>query len=81
MRLAVKWGAMTIALTAMALFTGPSARGAQDPKPLADEKTGIEVGEKAPAFTLKGQDGEEYSLDDLLKKGNVALVFYRSARW
>ena len=37
--------------------------------------------EKAPKFTLKDQEGKERPLDDLLKKGNVALVFYRSADW
>jgi cytochrome oxidase Cu insertion factor (SCO1/SenC/PrrC family) len=46
-----------------------------------DEKTGLKVGTKAPAFTLKSQDGKEHSLDEYLKKGKVALVFYRSASW
>ena len=41
----------------------------------------IEVGQKAPAFSLKDQAGETRSLDDLRKKGPVALVFYRSAKW
>ncbi|CAN5238256.1 hypothetical protein BH10PLA2_BH10PLA2_03220 [soil metagenome] len=45
----------------------------------ADDGPGI--GGKAPAFTLKDQDGKERSLDELLKKGKVALVFYRSASW
>ncbi len=52
---------------------------------LADEpdpdKTGLGVGEKAPDFALKDQQGEEQSLAGLLKQGNVALVFYRSASW
>ena len=39
------------------------------------------IGAKAPSFTLKDQNGKERSLDDWLKKGNVALVFYRSASW
>lgn len=48
----------------------------------AEERTSpVDVGEKAPAFQLKDQNGQEHSLDDLLKKGNVALVFYRSAGW
>ena len=46
-----------------------------------DEKTGLKVGAKAPAFTLKDQAGKERSLEELLKKGKVALVFYRSADW
>jgi hypothetical protein len=55
------------------------------PTALADEpapdKTGLGIGQKAPEFTLKDQEGEERSLSGLLKQGNVALVFYRSASW
>ena len=47
----------------------------------AGEDHGLGIGEKAPRFTLKDQNGKERSLDELLKKGNVALVFYRSASW
>ena len=47
----------------------------------APEKTGLSVGQKAPAFTLKDQNDRDVSLDSLLKKGPVALVFYRSADW
>ena len=47
---------------------------AADPDPLA-------VGQKAPSVKLKDQDGVERSLDDFLKQGKVALVFYRSADW
>ncbi len=39
-----------------------------------------EVGSKA-GFTLKDQRGKICSLDEYLKKGKVALVFYRSADW
>lgn len=46
----------------------------------ADER-GLKPGDKAPAFTLKDQHGRERSLKSLLKQGNVALVFYRSADW
>jgi hypothetical protein len=52
---------------------------AADPAPEA--KTGIKVGEKAPAFKLKDQTGEERELTALLKIGPTALVFYRSASW
>ena len=48
----------------------------------AEERTSpVDVGEKAPAFQLTDQNGQEQSLEGLLKKGNVALVFYRSAGW
>ena len=55
----------------------------QAPAPAAppDQKASVEVGAKAPAFTLKDQDGKERSLDQFLKKGTVAVVFYRSAKW
>jgi cytochrome oxidase Cu insertion factor (SCO1/SenC/PrrC family) len=46
-----------------------------------EAKTGLRVGTNAPAFTLKDQNGKERTLDEFLKKGKVALVFYRSASW
>jgi len=42
---------------------------------------GLKVGDKAAAFTLKNAAGADVALGDLLKKGPVALVFYRSADW
>lgn len=53
------------------------AGSAQD----ADPKTGINMGQKAPAFQLKDQSGQVHSLDKLLTRGPVALVFFRSASW
>jgi cytochrome oxidase Cu insertion factor (SCO1/SenC/PrrC family) len=47
----------------------------------SEEKTGLKVGVKAPAFTLKDQNGQERTLDEFLQKGKVALVFHRSAGW
>jgi cytochrome oxidase Cu insertion factor (SCO1/SenC/PrrC family) len=61
---------------AASLFLGLAAENAA-----AGEDHGLGIGEKAPRFTLKDQNGKERSLDELLKKGNVALVFYRSASW
>jgi peroxiredoxin len=45
------------------------------------ENTGLPVGQVAPAFRLKDQTGKEVSLESLLKKGPVALVFHRSVDW
>jgi cytochrome oxidase Cu insertion factor (SCO1/SenC/PrrC family) len=45
------------------------------------EKTGLPIGARAPAFTLKDQHGKERTLAEFLQKGKVALVFYRSAGW
>ena len=47
----------------------------------APEKSGLSVGAKAPAFTLEDQKDRAVSLESLLKKGPVALVFFRSADW
>jgi len=41
----------------------------------------VSVGERAPAFSLKDQNGREFSLETLLKQGPVAVVFIRSIDW
>jgi cytochrome oxidase Cu insertion factor (SCO1/SenC/PrrC family) len=64
---------------AFGLLVGAGGVFAADPAP--EEKTGLKVGEKAPDFKLKDQSGKERSLSELLKKSNVAIVFYRSADW
>jgi peroxiredoxin len=46
-----------------------------------EEKAGLPVGQSAPAFTLTDQNGKEVSLESLLKKGPVAVVFHRSVDW
>jgi hypothetical protein len=69
----------TVVLTGSLLPGMLATGGRADDTPA--EKTGLQVGEKAPAFTLKDQNGTERSLDKFLKKGTVALVFYRSASW
>lgn len=42
---------------------------------------GLKIGDRAPGFVLKDQDNRKVSLESLLKKGPVALVFVRSANW
>ena len=68
--------ALVLALLA-ALNVQVKAQG----KPAPEELTGLKVGARAPSFSLKDQQGKERSLDEFLKKGKVALVFYRSADW
>ena len=67
-----------VAVLAVGLTLAANVRAA-DPAP--DEKTGLKVGEKAPAFKLKDQNGKERALEEFVKEGKVALVFYRSASW
>jgi AhpC/TSA family len=64
------------ALVAGLVCPGWSAQGAP-----STEKIGLAVGQKAPGFSLKDHNDRTVSLDALLKKGPVALVFYRSADW
>jgi cytochrome oxidase Cu insertion factor (SCO1/SenC/PrrC family) len=71
---------MALAAAVMALGV-PRAWSQGEGKPAPEEQSGLEVGEKAPKFTLKDQQGNDRSLDEYLKKGKVALVFYRSADW
>jgi cytochrome oxidase Cu insertion factor (SCO1/SenC/PrrC family) len=63
---------------AFSLLSAPSLRAQGKGKPAREGQTGLEVGKKAPKFTLKDQEGNERSLDEFLK---VALVFYHSADW
>ena len=60
--------------------TAPARPAGGSPVPPA-RADALPVGSKAPAFALKDQKGEERTLDGFLKKGKVALVFYRSAKW
>ena len=57
------------------------ARTAEAAAPASPELTGLAVGQKASDFALKDQNDRAVSLASLLKKGPVALVFFRSADW
>lgn len=61
-------------LLAAALLTTPLV--AEEP-----ENAGLAIGEHAPLFTLKDQNSRDVSLEALLKKGPVAVVFHRSVDW
>jgi hypothetical protein len=41
----------------------------------------LKKGATAPSFTLKDQNGQDQSLDAMLKSGKVAVIFHRSADW
>ncbi len=42
-------------------------------------KTALNVGAKMPAFSLKNQNGRTVESGDLLKQGNLVVVFYRGS--
>ena len=59
-----------------------SKRASESTEETNDQNSpGIPVGEKLPEISLPQQDGREVSVQQLLKQGPVALVFYRSAGW
>jgi peroxiredoxin len=64
--------------TAVATFLAISLSIAGEASP---EQIGLPVGKPAPKFTLRDQNDKEVSLDQLLKRGPVAVVFVRSADW
>jgi cytochrome oxidase Cu insertion factor (SCO1/SenC/PrrC family) len=67
--------------TTVVLLAVATAWSQDKGKPAPEEQTGLTVGTKAPKFTLKDQQGRDCSLDEYVKNGKVALVFYRSADW
>ena len=71
---------IALGLAILLLFTA-NLRAQGEGKPAPEELTGLKVGEPAPKFTLKDQEGRERSVDEFLTKAKVALVFYRSADW
>ena len=74
-------------VAALAIVLGLIAAGTtygdekKEPDKKKKEVPGLKVGVKAPAFKLKDQSDKDVALSDILKKGPVALVFYRSASW
>jgi len=46
-----------------------------------DLKTGPQIGDTAPDFTLPDQFGQQHSLQGLMGKNGLLLVFTRSADW
>jgi len=59
----------------LAIVSGTMVAAAEEEQPR------VNVGDTAPAFTLKDQNGAEAPLADLLADKPTALVFYRSADW
>jgi cytochrome oxidase Cu insertion factor (SCO1/SenC/PrrC family) len=65
------------AFVAILVLGGVSSLHAASPS----SEIGLAIGQKAPDFTLVDQTGERRSLESLLEKGKLAIVFYRSADW
>ena len=63
---------------ALMMLVAASAKAAEGALTPARE---IAVGQRAPSFSLKDQNEREYSLEAMIKKGPVAVVFIRSIDW
>lgn len=68
---------LALALLVLAFYRGPILRQlraeTQEAGPPAPK---IKVGETAPDFTLKDQNGKDVALKDFRGKKNVVLAFY-----
>jgi peroxiredoxin len=73
--LALAW--LGLAATAAAGSAGTAAAAATS----TPQEVGLAVGQQAPDFALKDQYGRTVSLESLLQKGPVAVVFFRSGDW
>ncbi len=71
----------SVARAGFIAFSATIALAQAGAKAAPDKPSGLKVGSPAPRFSLKDQAGRIRTLDDLLKEGKVALVFYRSAEW
>lgn len=62
------------------LFCGLLAAQAFSQKTAEEaSKSALNVGKKIPSFTLMNEKNESVSSEELLKEGNLVLVFYRGA--
>ena len=66
-----------LCLLAVALLS----TGLNEARAATTEDAGLPIGRRASAFALKDQNNKEVSLEGLLKKGPVAVVFVRSSEW
>jgi len=66
---------LVLALLLAGFFTLPAARAQQQPKPEIAH-TFLKVGDVAPDFTLRSDQGQTVKLSDFRAKKNVILAFY-----
>lgn len=67
---------MKIIVLSLGLLIGWNM-GAQNDYRIAEEATGLKVGDTVQNFTAQGLDVEKFELNSALKKGPIVLVFYR----
>ena len=73
----MSWSALT--LVAGLLTAAPQSPAAR--RPIDVSKLGPQVGERAPDFSLKDQNGKGWTLQSIMGSKGAMLVFFRSANW
>ncbi len=71
----LRWGRPIALMSALLMLAAAPACAQEQNEP------GVKVGEDAPAFTMKDQEGKDVTLKSLLEEKPTALVFHRSAEW
>jgi cytochrome oxidase Cu insertion factor (SCO1/SenC/PrrC family) len=72
---------ITVLVVCSAIASVSTQQSAQ-PAALPDvQKLGPQVGARVPEFTLQDQDGRSRTLQSLMGRNGLMLVFYRSADW
>ncbi len=75
---------MRVSVAILLLLGIVSVAGGQENPPIQQavpQSAGLQVGQKAPAFTLLDQFGHEQSNDTLKGSKGIVILFFRSADW
>ncbi len=72
--------ASTVAILAAALIVQVPV-GAQPRQKIDVSKLGPQVGDRVPDFSLKDQNGKDWTLRSIMGPKGAMLVFIRSADW
>ncbi|MEO6050221.1 MAG: peroxiredoxin-like family protein [Pyrinomonadaceae bacterium] len=79
MKKKIRFGILAITLSIVAYSTQISAQTANFVSVDDAAKAALNIGAKAPSFSLKDSTGKLVSSKNLLKEGNMVLVFYRGS--
>lgn len=75
----MKYGVAIVFFFGILAFT--NAQESSSSKQAVSPSIGLQVGQKAPAFTLSDQFGHRQSNETLRGSNGTVLLFFRSADW
>jgi cytochrome oxidase Cu insertion factor (SCO1/SenC/PrrC family) len=70
-----------VMLGVLALAASPIARAGREATKVETPAVGLEVGQKAPAFSGTDQFGHEQTNESLKGSNGTVILFFRSADW